>query len=310
LRDAIARGEVRGPRLLVAGPPVTTTAGHMWYFGLEADNRDELRTAVRQLAKDGVDFIKIAASGGGMTPGSNPRAPQYTLDELQTILAEATRLGKPATAHCLATSSVALGVAAGLPMIEHAAFFRDSADAGTIEFIAADGFDYRPEVASQIAEAGIPVSQSIIGWHRALHHSPESFSEEERATLEAELAHRREHLRDMRRRGVRFLAGSDGMADIPRDYFATLELAHRDIGLTAAETIAHATSWAADALGIGHHTGSITAGKAADLVAVAGDPSSDIAVLRRVCWVMARGETIVHHGARANGTANGWEGRT
>jgi imidazolonepropionase-like amidohydrolase len=200
-------------------------------------------------------------------------------------------------------------VAAGLPMIEHAAFFRDSADAGTIEFITADGFDYRPEVAAKIADAGIPVSQSIIGWHRALHHSPDSFTKEQRATLEAELAHRREHLQDMRQRGVRFLAGSDGMADIPRDYFATLELAHQDIGLTPAETIAHTTSWAADALGIGHDTGSMTAGKVADLIAVAGDPSTDISALRRVCWVMARGETVVQHGLPLSRTANGWEGR-
>ena len=94
LRDAIAAGTVRGPRLLVAGPPVTTTAGHMWYFGLEADGIDELRKSVRQLAKDGVDFIKVAASGGGMTPGSNPRAPQYTTTELRAIVQEAARLGK------------------------------------------------------------------------------------------------------------------------------------------------------------------------------------------------------------------------
>jgi imidazolonepropionase-like amidohydrolase len=292
LRDAITAGAVRGPRLLVAGPPVTTTAGHMWYFGLEADGEDELRKAVRQLAKDGVDLIKIAASGGGMTPGSNPRAPQYTVEELRTIVEEATRLGKPATAHCLATESVRRGVAAGLPMIEHAAFFRGSEEAGTIGFVARDGFDYRPEIAVEIAERAIPVSQAIIGWHRALRHSPERYAAEERALLEDELATRRDHLQDMRRRGVRFLAGSDGMDDIPREYFATLELAARDVGLSPLETIAHATAWPAAALGLGDETGSIAVGKCADLIAVRGDPLADIGCLRAVCWVMARGEVV------------------
>ena len=111
--------------------------------------------------------------------------------------------------------------------------------------------------------------------------------------LEGELANRRDHLQDMRVRGVRFLAGSDGMADIPRDYFATLELTARDIGLSPLETIAHATDWAAAALGLGDETGTIQPGKAADLLAVDGDPSRDVACLRQTRWVMARGEVVV-----------------
>lgn len=299
LRDAVAAGEVRGPRLLVAGPPVTTTAGHMWYFGLEVDGVDELRKAVRQLAKAGVDVIKIAASGGGMTPGSNPRAPQYTAAELRVIVEEARRLGKPATAHCLAAESVALGVEAGLPMIEHAAFFRSSEQSGTIDFVTSDGFDYRPEVVDRIVAAGTPVSQAIIGWHRALHHSPERYGPAELALLQAELERRRAHLHDMHARGVRFLAGSDGMHGIAREYFATLELSHRDIGLSALETIAHATSWAADALGLGRETGSITPGRSADLLAVAGNPLEDLTALRRTRWVMFRGEVVVDRRGQA-----------
>jgi imidazolonepropionase-like amidohydrolase len=298
LRDAIAAGAVRGPRLLVSGPPVTTTAGHMWYFGLEADGVDELRKSVRQLAKDGVDFIKIAASGGGMTPGSNPRAPQYTVEELRAIVEEARRLGKPATAHCLATESVERAVTAGLPMIEHAAFFRGSEETGTIGFVARAGFDYQPEIAAQIAERGIPVSQAIIGWHRALHHSPERFATGERDLLDAELEDRRSHLRDMRARGIRFLAGSDGWDDIPREYFATLTLAAQDIGLSPLETIAHATSWPAAALGLGDETGSIAVGKCADLLAVRGNPLDEVDSLRRTSWVMARGEVVVDRRAR------------
>jgi imidazolonepropionase-like amidohydrolase len=295
LRDAIRDGAVRGPRLLTAGPPVTTTAGHMWYFGLEADNIDQLRTAVRQLAKDGVDFIKIAASGGGMTPGSNPRAPQYTVEELRAIVEEATRLGKSATAHCLATASVEYAVEARLPMIEHANFFRSSEEMGSIDFVVENGFDYRPDVVDDIVRLEIPVSQPITGWHRQLYHSADKMDPNERALLETELEARRANLNDMRERGVRFLAGSDGWLDIPKEYFATLEVSNRDIGLSPLETIAHATSWAAGAMGIGAETGSIEVGKVADLLAVTGNPADDIRHLRRTRLVVARGEVIVNH---------------
>ncbi len=294
LRDEIRAGTVRGPRLLVAGPPVTTTAGHMWYFGLEADTEDELRRSVRQLIKDGVDYIKIAASGGGMTPNSNPRDPQYTAGELRIINQEAARLGKMMTAHCLATESVRRGAEAGLPMIEHAAFFRDSAGAGTVDFIAENGFDYQPEITEEIVRNDIPVSQAIIGWHRSLHHSPERFEPDQRAMLESELEDRRAHLHDMRQRGVRFLAGSDGMGDIPREYFATLELSARDIGLSAMETIVHATSLPAQIMGIGEETGTISPGMSADLLAIDGNPLENIAHLRRTRMVMFSGEIIVH----------------
>ena len=96
----------------------------------------------------------------------------------------------------------------------------------------------------------------------------------------------------MRARGVRFLAGSDGMADIPRDYFATLELSARDIGLSALDTIAHATGHAAGALGLGRETGRIAPGLCADLLAVEGNPLDDLTVLRRPCLIMRAGQLV------------------
>src|SRR5690606_32732389 len=142
------------------------------------------------------------------------------VDEIRIIVEEATRLGKSVTAHCLATESVRRGVAADLLMIEHAAFFRSSQLSGTIGFIADDGFDYRPEIVEDIVNKQIPVSQSIIGWHRHSYHQAVNYSPEEQALLDVQLGQRRDHLHDMRTRGVRFLAGSDGWTDIPREYFA------------------------------------------------------------------------------------------
>ncbi len=94
LRDGIDRGLVAGPRILAAGMPITTTGGHLNFCGLEADGVHEAIKATRRLCKGGVDFIKVMATGGGMTPGTNPRAPQYTVEELSAIVAEAHRDGR------------------------------------------------------------------------------------------------------------------------------------------------------------------------------------------------------------------------
>lgn len=291
LRDAIAAGAVEGPRLLVSGSPITTTAGHMWYFGVEADGEPEVRKAVRRHVKDGVDFIKIAASGGGMTPTSNPRAPQYTVAELRAIVEEAHRLGTYATAHTLATASIAAALDAGLPMIEHAGFFRDSDACGT-EFYASDGFQYAPELADRLVAAGTWVSQVVIGWHRALYYRADTLPADRRAMLEQELPRRADVLQDLRRRGVRFVAGSDGMVNIAAEYFATLELSVRDIGMSPLEAITHATGLAAEAIGIDRLAGTIRPGRQADLIAVAGDPSRDIRALRQSRWVLQAGRVV------------------
>ena len=297
LRDMIAAGAVEGPRLLVSGSPITTTAGHMWYFGVEADGEHEVRKAVRSHVKDGVDFIKIAASGGGMTPTSNPRAPQYTVAELRAIVEEARRLGTYATAHALATASIEAALDAGLPMLEHTGFFRSSEDCGT-SFYAGDGFAYDPTLADRIVASGTWVSQVVIGWHRALYHRADTLPPEQRAMLGEELPRRAELLADMHRRGVRFVAGSDGMANIPAEYFATLELSVRDIGTTPLEAITHGTGLAAEAIGIDRVAGTIQRGRQADLIAVPGDPTRDITALRRTRLVLQGGRVVRDDRAR------------
>jgi imidazolonepropionase-like amidohydrolase len=91
---------------------------------------------------------------------------------------------------------------------------------------------------------------------------------------------------------VRFIAGSDGMVNIAAEYFATLELSVRDIGMTPLEAITHATGVAAEAIGIDRVAGTIQPGKQADLIAVDGNPSHDISALRQTRWIMQGGQTI------------------
>src|SRR5580698_1929375 len=98
-RDAIASGLARGPRLVVAGPPVTVTGGHCWFMGGEADSEDDLRRIVRTHHKHGADLIKVMATGGFMTSGSAPWYAQFTTEQLAVIVAEASRVDKPVAAH-------------------------------------------------------------------------------------------------------------------------------------------------------------------------------------------------------------------
>ena len=119
VRDTIAAGEP-GPRLLVAGLPITTTAGHCHWMGeLRADNADEVRRSARWLAERGVDVVKIMSSGGNMTAGSNALRPQYSAAELSEAVAEAHRLGRRVVAHALNVEAIRNCVDAGVDSIDH-----------------------------------------------------------------------------------------------------------------------------------------------------------------------------------------------
>jgi imidazolonepropionase-like amidohydrolase len=119
LREAFATGLARGPRLLVSGAPITTTGGHCHFLGGEADGELELRKAVRERVKAGCDWIKVMATGGNMTRGTNTLAPQYTVAELAAVVDDAHRLRRRVTAHCHGTAGIRNAVVAGVDTIEH-----------------------------------------------------------------------------------------------------------------------------------------------------------------------------------------------
>ena len=107
LRDAVNMGITPAPRLLLAGRPVAIIGGHLSYFGIEATGPTECRAAVRQLVKEGVDFIKITASGGS-TRTSIGQRPSFDVDELAAICAEAHKFGKHVAAHCVNSRPVSI----------------------------------------------------------------------------------------------------------------------------------------------------------------------------------------------------------
>ena len=294
LREGIRQGLAVGPRMLLCGRPVTITGGHMYQMGSEADGVDGVRTAVRQLIRDGADWIKVPASGGS-TSTSDPEHLSYTLEELRAIVDEAHKFGKLVGTHCLITESTISSLDAGVDMIIHCGMREP------------DGLStFREDVAERIARESKVVNPTLhIGRARLwmLRERAEATGVSPRVpwgrrtlTLDAvERAHETslDHVRRLDLAGVRQIAGSDsGFGWYPLGQFVheieCLVLA----GLTPMKAILAATRDAAQAIGISELTGTLEKSKAADLLVVNGDPTEDIMALANVRAVFLEGEKV------------------
>ncbi len=207
IRSAIHDGVTVGPRLLIAGAPITTTAGHYWFLGAEADTLDEVVRRIRERRRLGVDVVKVIASGGGYTPTSNPRSQQYGLETMRAAVTEAHRLGLPVLAHSLTAASNRICAEAGVDTIIHGGVWWTDYPVRDV------AYDYDPAVADRIAERGIWVDPTIgeVELHREHHDAglpdkPE-FEHWALPDVPSELEPRLEFMRDMAARGVRFIGG-------------------------------------------------------------------------------------------------------
>jgi imidazolonepropionase-like amidohydrolase len=268
LRDAVAAGLVDGPSLLVAGAPITTTGGHCWFMGGEADGELAVRRAVRERVKAGCDWIKVMATGGNMTPGTNTLAPQFTIEELRAALEEAHRLNRKVAAHAHGTAGIRVAVAAGVDVIEHCSF----SGRGNV--------DRDDALIDAIARAGIVVSPTISVGYR-------------RWTDDGLKQGRRELTQRLFAAGCRVIASTDcGIPNVPHEDLAGgLEVLQELSGLPPLDVLKLATSRSAEILGLGDR-GRIVPGARADLIAVEGDPTVDLAALARVRLVVANGAVV------------------
>ncbi len=283
LREAAAHGLFPSPRLLVSGPPITQTRSHFWWCHGEADGVDGVRRQARKLLDDGVDFLKVMASGGG-TKGTDQSRATYSSEEIAAAVGEARHAGKLTTAHCLAAEAVANAVEGGIDQVEH------------INFIHPDGsrrFDLG--VAERIVEKGIYVSPTIQTGYRQIEglQQQRDLSEADRARLadlEYKLETKLRFVNRFRELGAKIVAGTDAIATFG-DYAIGLELLART-GLTPMEVLKAATSVAAEAIGLGRLVGALEPGKEADLIVVRGDPSVDVRATNDVLFVMRAGDVI------------------
>src|SRR5215470_13784188 len=195
VRAAVESGTMVGPRVIASGEGITTTGGHLWFCGVEADSEVEVRRAVRAQVKAGADFIKVFATGGGSTPGTNSFAAQYSEAELCALTAEARRLDKRVASHAHGTPGVLRSIAAGVTTIEHCSFLHPS------------GIQYEPEQGRRIADAGIYVCPTLFrGWGKLLAQNPDQPWAADHLKGQAERFNLVRHLVDA---GVRLVSGSD-----------------------------------------------------------------------------------------------------
>ena len=288
LRRGVHQGLALAPRLLLSGRPVTVKGGHFWWCNQEAEGVEDVRKAVRQLVRDGADFIKIMASGGG-TAGTDNRQPSYSVEELRAIVDEAHHQGVPTTAHCKATQSIVNALDAGVDSIEHATF------------IEPDGsYRFNPPIAERIARQGVRVSPTVqTGYRRremllALRDQGHALNPEQKRRLE-DLHVKCERQVEFLGRlwsewGITIVAGTDSISTFG-DYCLGLEL-QVQAGMSTAEVIRSATGVAAQAVGLGKLVGTLEPGKEADLIVVDHDPLKDIRALRSMRLVMQRGVLV------------------
>ena len=283
LRDGVNAGDIDGPRMLVSGPPLGITGGHMdnnllpyeyhaTAIGV-ADGPWNAIQRVREVEKYGSDLIKIAASGGVLSKGDLPGAPQYTLEEMQAIATEAHRTGKKVAAHAHGTQSIKDAILAGVDSIEHASLIDDEGiqlakDRGTWLVMDIYNDDY---ILSEGLKAGM-LQESIDKEKTIGRKQRESF--------------RRAHAA-----GCKMAFGTDAgvypHGDNARQFAKMVEW-----GMTPLESIQAATLNAAELMGWQGKVGTIAPGAYADIIAVQGNPLDNVRTLEHVKFVLQGGQVM------------------
>jgi len=273
LRDWFRGGMEVGPEIVTSGPPLTVTRGHCWFLGGEADGPDGIRRAIQDRASRGVDVIKIMVTGGNMTPTVGPHESQYTLDELIAAATSAHAAGLPIAAHAHGGQGIADAMAAGVDSIEHCTFF------------TADGVEADPAVIAELGRRRAVVS--VTGGTLPGTTPPYPAIVKRRDAIMTNHA-------ALHRAGARIVCGTDAGVgpNKPHDVLRYGVSNFPAIGMTNAEALRANTSVAAAVCGLSERKGTITVGKDADIIAVAGDPLDDISCIEQIREVFVRGNRI------------------
>ncbi len=283
LRDGISAGDVVGPRMIVSGPALGITGGHcdnnllpyeFHYKGAGvADGPWAARAKVREVVKYGADVIKVCASGGVLSKGDLPGTPQYTQEELQAIAEEAHKLGRKVAAHAHGTQSIKDAIRAGIDSIEHSSLIDDEGIALAKQHGTYLVFDiYNDDfILTEGAKAGM---------------LPESIEKERKiGRLQ------RENFRHAFQSGAKIAFGTDAGV-YPHGNNARQFSKMVEWGMKPIDAIQAATISAADLVGMPDKLGALETGHYADLIAVSGDPLSDVKVLENVKFVLKGGAVV------------------
>jgi len=278
LRDYIDAGYIPGPHMQASGPPLGITGGHCdnnflpaeYHATSEgvADGIAAVQQHVRQNIKYGADLIKVCATGGVLSKGDDPQASQYSLDELKALVADAHRLGRKVAAHAHGAEGILFATQAGVDSIEHGTYI----DADDIAAMKQRGTFLVPTLY-------------LIDWMRENGHLPAMFQKKMVDVSAAVLQNQRKAIAA----GVKVALGTDA-AVYPHGLNAhEVEVYVTKLGMTPLAAVQTGTINAAELMGWSGRTGALEAGKWADVIAVEGDPLSDVRTLQHVRFVMKAG---------------------
>jgi len=297
LRNSINKGVIVGPRMLVATKGIGATGGHFdptsgfrdFLFGREPDytdgianGPDEIRKAVRFEVKNGADVIKAAVSGGVLSLADEVDTPQLARGEKAAHVDESHRLRKKVAVHCDGDQAAREAIDAGVDSIEHGSFMKPE----TVTMMKKKGTFLTPTLMA---------SEWIMG---KLDNYPPALQ----AKAKAATAARSEMFRNAVKMGIKISFGTDA-AVYPHGQNAKEFKLMVDLGMAPIDALKSATANDADLLGITQKVGTLEKGKLADVIAMPGDPTTDITVTERVSFVMREGKIIQHGPPTTQSTA-------
>lgn len=285
LRDAVAAGELPGPRIIDAGRSISTTSGHMdatlsvsedlhASIGQEnlCDGVESCRQAIRKQVRRGVDVIKIATTGGVNSRIGAGLGRQLFDDEVKALVDTAHLYGKKVAVHAHGDDGVNIALAAGADSIEHGTMLTDE----SIKLFKAAGAYY------------VPTLSTVNGYLERLAANPNAYPPDVLAKVQWRIGVTGKSLAKAYPAGVKIAFGTDAGVSKHGRNADEFELMVKH-GMPASAAIQAATMNAATLLGVDKEVGSLEPGKAADLIAVTGDPIADITTLKSVRFVMKDG---------------------
>src|SRR2546430_7649556 len=286
LRNSINKGTIVGPRMLVATKGIGATGGHFdptngfrdFLFGREADytdgianGPDEIRKAVRFEVKNGADVIKAAVSGGVLSLADEVDTPQLTPAEIAALADESHRLRRKVAVHCHGDQAAREAIEAGVESTEHGTFMKT----GTLK---------------KMKKKGTCLATTLMATEWIMSKL-ENYPPALQAKAKAAAAARSDMFRNAVKLGVRISFGTDA-AVFPHGQNAKEFKLMVDLGMTPIEALRSATASDAELLGIAQKVGTLEKGKLADIIAMPGDPLTDITATERVFFVMKEGKII------------------
>ena len=288
LQGEVAAGQVVGPHVVSSGASLCRPRGHGHFFGGEVASPAELRARIEQQIAGGAQWVKLMASGGGLTPGTLPHRAELSVAMMRAAREVAHANGIKVTAHCHATAAIERVVEAGLDMIEHASFL-DSHGRTRVDV----------DVACRVRDSGIAVCPTVYGGFLTAQHFRqvgEAANPDDPTAIER-LEARVTNVGPLHRLGVSIVGGTDcGATHTPFDTLLDEITAFTTQGLSNAEALRTVTSDGAERLGLARR-GRVAAGCEADLVLLAADPLADLEALRRPLMVLKAGAVVHEAGA-------------